>query len=100
MRSGTLIPIVTRGDFNNDGTVDAADYVLWRNGLGTTYTRNDYELWRAQFGASPGPGSGSSLANAESLPAAIPEPAAAMFAHAAAAFFFISRRGGAAKNYC
>jgi hypothetical protein len=23
------------GDFNGDGTVDAADYVVWRKGLGT-----------------------------------------------------------------
>ena len=34
------------GDFNFDGTVDAADYVVWRNGLGTAYTQNDYGVWR------------------------------------------------------
>jgi phospholipase/lecithinase/hemolysin len=41
------------GDFNQDGTVDAADYVVWRDGLGTTYTQDDYELWRANFGKTP-----------------------------------------------
>jgi hypothetical protein len=39
------------GDFNRDGSVDAADFVVWRNGLGTTYTQADYEVWRANFGS-------------------------------------------------
>jgi hypothetical protein len=38
------------GDFNSDGTVDAADYVVWRNGLGTTYTQDVFTVWRAHFG--------------------------------------------------
>jgi hypothetical protein len=38
------------GDFDNDGTVDAADYVVWRNGLGTTDNQADYNAWRANFG--------------------------------------------------
>jgi hypothetical protein len=62
------------GDFNTDGTVDAADYVVWRKGLGTTYDQDDYGLWRANFGASLGPGSGSALPSAEPLSAAVPEP--------------------------
>jgi WD40 repeat protein len=40
------------GDFNNDGTIDAADYIAWRNGLGTTYTEADYDTWRTNFGRS------------------------------------------------
>lgn len=52
------------GDFNNDGTVDAADYVTWRDNAGTTNALpNDngiagivrqvhYDLWRANFGSS------------------------------------------------
>jgi hypothetical protein len=40
------------GDFNNDGTVDAADYVVWRNGLGATHTPADYDVWRANFGVT------------------------------------------------
>lgn len=38
------------GDFNFDGTVDAADYTVWRDGLGTTYTAADYQIWRDNYG--------------------------------------------------
>ena len=41
------------GDFNNDGTVDAADYVVWRKGLGTIYTQDDYNVWRATSAKPP-----------------------------------------------
>lgn len=41
---------VTPGDFNHDGAVDAADYVVWRNELGSQYTATDYDVWRANFG--------------------------------------------------
>jgi hypothetical protein len=62
------------GDFNFDGTVDAADYVEWRNGLGSLYSPSHYDIWRSHFGALLGSRSGSG-ASAESLSAAIPEPA-------------------------
>ncbi len=32
------VPAVLDGDYNLDGTVDAADYTVWRDGLGTTFT--------------------------------------------------------------
>jgi hypothetical protein len=38
------------GDFNHNGTVEAADYVAWRKGLGSTYQVSDYATWRANFG--------------------------------------------------
>jgi hypothetical protein len=41
-----------RGDFNADGVVNAADFVVWRDGLGTTFSATDYEAWRAHFGQS------------------------------------------------
>jgi hypothetical protein len=56
------------GDFNGNGVVDAADYVTWRKGLGTTYTQSDYDVWRAHFGQTAGSGAGA-IANA-----AVPEP--------------------------
>jgi fibronectin-binding autotransporter adhesin len=64
------------GDYNNNGTVDAADYVLWRKGgplqneVDTPNTVNeaDYTAWRARFGNTSG--SGASLSTA-----AVPEPA-------------------------
>jgi hypothetical protein len=64
------------GDYNNDGTVDAADYVVWRNGLGTTYTQTDYDTWRANFGRSASNGAAAYAlgATAEPLSADVPEP--------------------------
>jgi hypothetical protein len=56
------------GDYNGNGVVDAADYVVWRKGLGTTYTQNDYDVWRAHFGQTAGSGAGVG-ANAS-----VPEP--------------------------
>jgi hypothetical protein len=52
------------GDFNQDGVVDGADYVVWRKGLGTTYDQEDFQVWRSNFGATSSPamltgGSGS-----------------------------------------
>jgi hypothetical protein len=74
---------VTPGDYNRDGTVDTADYVVWRKGLGTTYTQADYDVWRANFGQTIGSGGALpsavplSIASAEPLPA-IPEPSTAI----------------------
>lgn len=57
---------VLPGDFNDDGAVDAADYSVWRNGLGSEYSAEDYELWKDHFGEFKGnTGAGST---------AVPEP--------------------------
>ena len=68
------------GDFNGDGEVDIADYVVWRNNLGSTdesvinnagvvdgvVDASDYYEWKSNFGAT---------AALESLGAtAVPEP--------------------------
>jgi hypothetical protein len=67
------------GDFNRDGTVDAADYVVWRGTLeqtgnlaadaneDNTVDAEDYALWRANFGRSE-------LDVAAGIHAAVPEP--------------------------
>ena len=47
------VPAAVPGDFNGNGVVDAADYVVWRNGLGTTYTQSDYNTWRSISGKPP-----------------------------------------------
>jgi hypothetical protein len=52
------------GDYNHDGNVDAADYIVWRKALGTTYTQDDYNVWRANFGRAVA--STSARARAES----------------------------------
>ncbi len=82
---GVLPPLSTgglAGDFNNNGTVDAADYTLWRNNLGAAnetainnngdgggITASDYTFWKTRFGNTVGSGAGGALA------AQVPEPA-------------------------
>jgi autotransporter-associated beta strand protein len=56
------------GDFNGDGVVDSADYIVWRKGLDRTHAEADYGLWRANFGRSAGNGASSNIATA------VPEP--------------------------
>jgi hypothetical protein len=68
-------PAAYLGDFNGDGSVDAADYLVWRARLGsavTPYTSADgdgsgvvdaadYQVWMGHFGeVLPGPGVGAS----------------------------------------
>jgi probable HAF family extracellular repeat protein len=60
------------GDYNGNGAVDAADYVVWRDRLGSTYTRDDYNVWRAHFGQTTG--SGAALPSANPPSAFVPEP--------------------------
>jgi hypothetical protein len=67
----TVVPNLT-GDYNADGTVDAADYVVWRKGLGTSYSQSDYDVWRSNFGKTAG--NGAALPSAQPLSAAVPEP--------------------------
>lgn len=59
------------GDYNANGVVDAADFVVWRKGLGTTYVQSDYDVWRSHFGQTLASGAGA-LANS-----AVPEPSTA-----------------------
>lgn len=61
------VPDFLDGDFNSDGTVDAADYTVWRSGLGTTYDESDFRTWRSNYGSTSG--SASSIAQ-------VPEPGA------------------------
>jgi hypothetical protein len=87
------------GDYDGNGTVDAADYVVWRKyfGLSTAQQSNnenadgnlngtidaaDYAVWRNNFGLSVASGAaavagGAALA-APTLSAAVPEPAGAL----------------------
>ncbi|MEX2170339.1 MAG: autotransporter-associated beta strand repeat-containing protein [Pirellulales bacterium] len=44
------------GDYNRNGVVDAADYVVWRNGLGTMFGPSAYGVWLANFGRTAGNG--------------------------------------------
>jgi Dockerin type I domain len=82
-------PFALPGDYNQNGVVDAADFVVWRRSVGQTgaglaadgngdgtINADDYQVWRSHFGQPPGSGAaGYPLgASAESLSAAAPEP--------------------------
>ena len=56
------------GDFNSDGSVDAADYVIWRKAPSSYGGASGYDLWRQNFGALA-TGNGSALTEN-----AVPEP--------------------------
>jgi hypothetical protein len=88
------------GDFNLDGTVDAADYVVWRKGLGTIHTEADYELWRTNFGQTAGSGSARYPlgASAEALPATAPEPATSVLTSLALLSLFLLRSNRSTKG--
>ncbi|HJQ79010.1 MAG TPA: PEP-CTERM sorting domain-containing protein [Lacipirellulaceae bacterium] len=73
------------GDFNGDGRVDAADYVVWRKNNGTT---EEYNEWRSNFGASSG-GSGSLVSSGGGT---VPEPSTWLMALLAAGLLGLSRR--------
>lgn len=77
-------PNIHPGDYNDDGVVDAADYVVWRNTLGTTglplgtaadgngngeVDAQDYLVWRDHFGE---------LAGGAVTLATVPEPHSAV----------------------
>jgi hypothetical protein len=64
------------GDFNNDGEVDAADYVVWREGLGTINNAAAYDTWRRNFGATSA--IGSEVTGSAQRSAFVPEPAMIM----------------------
>jgi hypothetical protein len=44
------------GDYNSDGNVDAADYVVWRKQFGMSHSPAYYNIWRTNFAATPGAG--------------------------------------------
>lgn len=68
-----FIDTSTPGDFNHDDTVNAADYIIWRMGLGTMYDQDDYDDWRMNFGQVAS-GSGATSTSP------VPEPAAVLLA--------------------
>jgi hypothetical protein len=62
------------GDYNQDGRVDAADYVVWRKNNGTAQA---YATWRTNFGRTAGSGALSGEVAATS----VPEPSSLMLTY-------------------
>jgi autotransporter-associated beta strand protein len=101
--------VAVAGDYNHNGVVDAADFVVWRkmqgqtgvalaadgNGNGTIDS-GDFDIWRAHFGQTAG--SGSALPSAESLSAAVPEPSSALLLFVFGASIAIQRGRGVASR--
>jgi hypothetical protein len=104
VRFGTAVP----GDYNANGVVDAADYTVWRDTLGsnTKFVANgdntgashalidqaDYLFWSSHFGATSGSGSGALSSGA------VPEPStAALVLVAGICWWGAQRRGRAAR---
>jgi hypothetical protein len=72
---------VLHGDYNGDDVVDAADYVAWRDAMGTTLTlvndetpasvdETDYDVWKSHFGQTLS-GGGSLGSNAAPEPTSL-----------------------------
>ena len=78
-----MVPPGLDGDYNGDGTVDAADYVMWRKNDGSP---EGYNTWRTNFGRTLG--SGAALASS----AAVPEPASFALLLMGALAMFLRRR--------
>jgi hypothetical protein len=77
------LPSAAVGDFNADGVVDVADYIVWRKTLGQSGAllaadgdgdglvgAGDYGVWMGHLGQTPGFGAGS--------PGLVPEPGSLM----------------------
>lgn len=94
-----------RGDYNRDGRVDAADYVVWRKTVGQSPTysgdgadgnvdgvinADDYNVWKANFGTVGATGVAGSHGSASSTTAAAPEPSTRALAFISAAAFMVA----------
>ena len=85
LASAVNLVVWSSGDFNHDGLVGTADYVIWRNNGGT---QAEYDTWRSRFGLAGGIGTGLGSAST-----AVPEPSiAALFVISAIATLFTRRR--------
>jgi hypothetical protein len=69
------------GDYNQNGVVDAGDYVVWRKRNGPQV---EYDAWRTNFGRQTGSGS--------SMGAAVPEQHSLLLLLVAAPFYLARRR--------
>lgn len=81
--SGTFAAVPLKGDYNDNGVIDAAYYTVWRDAFAAgsssltndptmgTVDGSDFEYWRDHFGESSGGGAGAGSALSASP---VPEP--------------------------
>jgi hypothetical protein len=98
------IPAPNTGDYNQNGVVDASDYVLWRKTSGQTVVsgqsadgtgdghidQSDFNYWRSRFGNPGSSGFSSAFADLTSS-SAVPEPCAFGLALVAAIAWLATR---------
>jgi hypothetical protein len=101
-------PARTKGDYNGDGMVDAADYVMWRKHHGSEVDHHadgnddgmvdddDYGVWNGAFGNNLNGGGGPGPGGAVVAGAAIPEPTVIGMALIGFAFLLAGRTGPSA----
>ncbi|MEX0611537.1 MAG: glycosyl hydrolase family 18 protein [Pirellulales bacterium] len=103
------LPSAAMGDFNNDGMVDAADYLVWRSTMGQSgillaadgngngeIDDGDYDVWRAHFGESvAGSGSGSATSGQN----AVPEPKSLLLLGAGAMLLAVAAGLGRQRSW-
>ena len=95
--------VANSADYNHDGIVDGADYVVWRKTLGNaaappgsgadgngdgTVNPADYTLWRSHYGNPSGAGAGASLSTNS-----VPEPTGCVLLAIGALLVLAPRRG-------
>jgi hypothetical protein len=93
----TYVTAAVAGDYNGNGIVDAADYTVWRDHLGQTFTlpnrdstnsgpinSADYTFWKTHFGNTSGSGAGQA--------GSVPEPTSLILALSAIATMLVIRR--------
>jgi autotransporter-associated beta strand protein len=107
LQVNTFIPPPLVGDYNVDGVVDSADFIAWRERVGTTSIPNrdpnntgvigqaDYTSWRARFGQS----SIGSTATDVTNNLAVPEPPGVGLLLAAVVGLLLHRRVASQRQY-
>ena len=61
LASAVNLAVWSSGDFNHNGLVDMADYVIWRKNNGT---QTEYDTWRSRYRSAGGIGAGLGSASA------------------------------------
>ena len=69
LANAVTLSVLVTGDFNHDGFVNNADYVMWRKNNGS---QADYNTWRANFGTTPGTGASGGALGGTNVPQPTP----------------------------